>query len=79
MFKLLVCPLGGAKVETLDPIFSVPMDRKWIKFGTIVDLGDLKLYPETQSPPTPRDPPRNFGVFENVGGGARNLIFFLNL
>ena len=32
-------PLGGAKVRTLDPIFSGPMDRKWIKFGGKVDLG----------------------------------------
>ena len=38
-FEAPVFPLGGAKVRTLDPIFSGPMDRKWIKFGGKVDLG----------------------------------------
>ena len=71
MFKLLVCPLGGAKVETLDLISGGPMDRKWIKFGTKVDMGNPYVGSKAQSPPTPRAPPGIFGVFELLGGGSK--------
>ena len=71
-------PLGGAKVQTLDPIFSPPMDRKWIKFGGKVDLGQPYVGSKAQSPPTPRAPPGIFGVFDHLGGGSPKYqtIFF---